>query len=615
MRIISFTFSLILLFANAYGYGYLGTVDGETLGDQYGEAVCALDFNNDGYDDLVVSAPAADYNGSSSGKVYIYYGGPAADTFPDLEIVGPASSFFGKALSSAGDFNNDGSEDLLIGAPFYDIPETSAGAAYLYFGGSNPDTIPDLEFNGENGSDYFGIAVAHAGDFNNDSYDDIVIGAYRADWGSFSNSGKAYIFYGGLSPDNSVDKILVGEADGERFGFSLTGCDFNGDNTGDIMVGAYSYDNSLINRGRMYLFQGSSSPDSLWDLTIEGPTDGVKFGWNLAAGNINGDSFDDVIMGTDTYTVDTFSAGKVYVFYGNSTPDAGIDDSYSREQQANDYLGFDVSRGVDIDNDGNDDFMAGMPGNDNQATEGGGAIILKGGGNISPDTTVNGSNDSEEMGSAVGIWQGYNNNNTFIAIAGAPGYDEFRGRIYLYKTESVSANLPPDLQSIGNKFGLTENLLEFEVFADDPDGDSVALSAENLPSGATFDDLGYDSGSGKYKGLFSWTPNSGQDGTYSNVHFISSDGDLTDDEFIEIYINSEPYICGDANFDQAVNVSDAVFVINYVFIGGDPPIPLASGEVNCDGSVNVSDAVWIINYVFIGGNAPCDTDDDGQPDC
>ena len=75
------------------------------------------------------------------------------------------------------------------------------------------------------------------------------------------------------------------------------------------------------------------------------------------------------------------------------------------------------------------------------------------------------------------------------------------------------------------------------------------------------------------------------------------------------------YMCGDANSDQAVNVSDAVWVINYVFIGGLPPDPLASGEVNCDGAVNVSDAVWIINYVFIGGNMPCDVTGDGVPDC
>jgi hypothetical protein len=73
--------------------------------------------------------------------------------------------------------------------------------------------------------------------------------------------------------------------------------------------------------------------------------------------------------------------------------------------------------------------------------------------------------------------------------------------------------------------------------------------------------------------------------------------------------------CGDANSDANINVSDAVFLINYVFIGGSAPDPLELGDANCDGSVNVSDAVWIINFVFIGGNAPCDTTNDGQPNC
>ncbi len=75
------------------------------------------------------------------------------------------------------------------------------------------------------------------------------------------------------------------------------------------------------------------------------------------------------------------------------------------------------------------------------------------------------------------------------------------------------------------------------------------------------------------------------------------------------------YICGDANNDAEVNVSDAVWIVNYIFIGGPAPVPLLSGEVNCDGSVNVSDAIWIANYVFIGGNDPCDFDGDGIPDC
>lgn len=64
-------------------------------------------------------------------------------------------------------------------------------------------------------------------------------------------------------------------------------------------------------------------------------------------------------------------------------------------------------------------------------------------------------------------------------------------------------------------------------------------------------------------------------------------------------------ICGNANGDASVNVSDAVYLINYVFSGGGAPLPvLACGDANSDGSVNVSDAVYLINYVFSGGNSP-----------
>jgi hypothetical protein len=96
-------------------------------------------------------------------------------------------------------------------------------------------------------------------------------------------------------------------------------------------------------------------------------------------------------------------------------------------------------------------------------------------------------------------------------------------------------------------------------------------------------------------------------------------GSLANDEF-EIFgaitgSSNNTYVCGDANSDGTVNVSDAVYIINYVFVGGAPPNPLNSGDANCDGAVNVSDAVYIINYVFVGGNYPCDTNGDGIPDC
>jgi hypothetical protein len=74
-------------------------------------------------------------------------------------------------------------------------------------------------------------------------------------------------------------------------------------------------------------------------------------------------------------------------------------------------------------------------------------------------------------------------------------------------------------------------------------------------------------------------------------------------------------ICGDANGDFELNISDAVFIINYVFASGPEPVPYRLGDCNCDAECNVSDAVWIINYVFTGGNDPCDTDGDTIPDC
>ncbi|HDS00834.1 MAG TPA: hypothetical protein ENO22_02015 [candidate division Zixibacteria bacterium] len=75
------------------------------------------------------------------------------------------------------------------------------------------------------------------------------------------------------------------------------------------------------------------------------------------------------------------------------------------------------------------------------------------------------------------------------------------------------------------------------------------------------------------------------------------------------------YLIGDTNNDGSINISDAVHIVNFVFISGPPPLPYESGDTNCDGYVNVSDAVWIINYVFVNGNAPGDTDGDGGEDC
>lgn len=76
-----------------------------------------------------------------------------------------------------------------------------------------------------------------------------------------------------------------------------------------------------------------------------------------------------------------------------------------------------------------------------------------------------------------------------------------------------------------------------------------------------------------------------------------------------------PYICGDANADQLTNITDAVYLIGYIFNSGPAPNPYESGDANCDELVNITDAVYLITYIFNGGPPPCDTDNSGDPDC
>ncbi|MFH2054390.1 MAG: dockerin type I domain-containing protein [bacterium] len=80
-------------------------------------------------------------------------------------------------------------------------------------------------------------------------------------------------------------------------------------------------------------------------------------------------------------------------------------------------------------------------------------------------------------------------------------------------------------------------------------------------------------------------------------------------------VHLQGYLCGDADFDGLANITDAVYIINYIFNSGPEPTPYAAGDVNCDTIVNITDAVYLISWIFGGGSGPCDTDNDGQPDC
>jgi len=171
---------------------------------------------------------------------------------------------------------------------------------------------------GESTSDRFGYSVASAGDVNGDGYDDVVVGAYNND-GAGSDAGEAYVYHGSSSGLSATpDWSDLGEAADDRFGYSVAPAgDVNGDGYDDVIVGAHRNDGAGSDAGEAYVYHGSSSGLSATpDWSDQGEADSDEFGGNVAsAGDVNGDGYDDVIVGAYGNDGGGTNAGKAYVYY------------------------------------------------------------------------------------------------------------------------------------------------------------------------------------------------------------------------------------------------------------------------------------------------------------
>jgi FG-GAP repeat protein len=336
---------------------------GEAPGDLFGVSVASAgDVNHDGFPDLIVGAHENDAFGANSGRAYIYFGGPAADSKPDVIFSGEAAGdAFGYSVASAGDVNGDGCADVIVGAYENSAKAGGAGRAYIFFGGAQMDNSPDLVFTGEAAGDYFGISVASAGDFNGDKYGDVIVGAYQSDF-TGRDAGRAYVFYGGPRADDRPDLILNGAVAGDAFGFSVASAgDLNKDGVGDVIVGAYHNDAGGADAGRAYVFFGGARPDARPDLVLTGDSPGDAFGFSVAAGgDVNGDGFSDVVVGAYGSDAGGSAAGRSYVYFGGATPDAVSDFTVTGEATL-DNLGYAVSGALDLDGDGFGDVAVAAP--------------------------------------------------------------------------------------------------------------------------------------------------------------------------------------------------------------------------------------------------------------
>jgi hypothetical protein len=211
--------------------------------DQFGFSVASAgDVNGDGYADLVIGAHSADPNGTAS----VFHGGPsgipaiAARTLEGTMRL----SFFGESVDCAGDVNGDGYADIVIGAHWTEVGgRAQAGTASVFHGGAGGvGASPNLVLAGAASRDFFGNAVAGAGDVNADGFGDVVVGASESSPAGRARAGQATVFFGsagGLSTAGA--QTYQGATAGDTLGSSVGGGgDVDGDGFADLIIGAAS---------------------------------------------------------------------------------------------------------------------------------------------------------------------------------------------------------------------------------------------------------------------------------------------------------------------------------------------------------------------------------------
>ena len=469
-------------------------INGINEGDGSGISVSSAgDVNGDGVDDIIIGASGADANGSASGASYVVFGSAnwlseslelsSLDGTNGFQINGiDENDYSGMSASSAGDFNGDGFDDIIIGAIGADPNGESSGESYVVFGSaewlsgsielSALDGTNGFQINGIDEYDHSGWSVSSAGDFNDDGFDDIIIGAPDAE----SQTGESYLIYGSaewlsgsidLRPVyNSLDGYSVHWFDGQN-GIKISGIDdndwsgssvssagdFNGDGIDDIIIGASSADPNGSNSGESYIVYGFANGSSAnFNLTqlkygysgfkINGINEGDGSGRSVSsAGDFNGDGIDDIIIGASLADPNGFRSGESYIVLGSASwISASLDLSWIAFQingnDENDWSGRSVSSAGDFNGDGFDDIIIGATGADPNGSKSGASYVVFGSSDWHPQGTIdlssldgtngfqiNGINEQDESGSSVSSAGDFNGDGIDDIIIGASSAD------------------------------------------------------------------------------------------------------------------------------------------------------------------------------------------------
>jgi hypothetical protein len=417
----------------------------------------------------------------------------------------------GISVSGGGDLNGDGYDDLVIGAKHESSVATQAGAAYVIYGGAalaEEMTLDaaDVVLTGQNAADKAGRTVRVVPDVNDDGTADLLIGAPSAD-PTGDASGKMYIAFGGGSSGSlgDADALIKGRAGYNYLGLGMTGGDFNGDGDGDVLIGAPGNDVGGSNRGTIYVLWGPVESGEVNAATfndyITGQSNSDEVGDVLAMFDHNADGIDDLLVGAPDNSEGGTDAGSVYIVHGPITGAFGLDmaDVQYTGESASDKFGVSVSSAGDIDDDGNDDFIAGAAFDDAAGPDAGAAYVVLGGaesgGAVDEFFAVKLTGEaSEDQFGAHAVANGdidNDGNNDMMVSAPFAGGTSDTGSVYVFYgalSGTFSAS-EADVQFDGDT--LSDQLGNSLAFVGDVDGDG---NSAILIGGSKKDTSGADAG-------------------------------------------------------------------------------------------------------------------------